>query len=144
MILKPGCDFCEIVVKDEPARVVFRTNDVVAFFPTNPATLGHTLVIPTSHFADIWELDESNATRLTSATLKVARAIRSGLSPDGLNIIQSNGSAATQSVFHLHVHIVPRWADDAMGRIWPTETHWSEDAKNACLTVVRTSLTNLS
>lgn len=144
MTLQPGCDFCEIVAKDEPARVVLRTKDVVAFFPTHPATLGHTLVIPTSHLADIWELDESTATRLSLAALKVARAIRCGLRPDGLNIIQSNGSAATQSVFHLHVHVVPRWVDDAMGPIWPAETHWSEDAKNGCLNKIRAGLTELS
>lgn len=122
MTFQEGCDFCEIVRKEEPARVVMRSENIVAFFPINPATLGHTLVIPTSHVSDIWALDEATATALTHATLRVARAVRVALSPDGLNLIQSNGLVATQTVPHLHVHVVPRWAGDAMGPIWPDES----------------------
>jgi histidine triad (HIT) family protein len=116
-----GCDFCEIVAKEEPARIVWRSSTVIAFFPLEPATLGHTLVIPTEHIPDIWGLDEATAIRLTQATLRVAEAVRTAVSPDGLNLIQSNGAAATQTVDHLHVHVVPRWNGDAMGHIWPSE-----------------------
>lgn len=140
MTAKSCCEFCEIVSQDEPARVVLRTDDVVAFFPIEPATLGHTLVIPTRHIPDIWALDETTATRLSSVTLTVARAIRKALRPEGLNIIQSNGAVATQTVLHLHIHLVPRWTNDAMGQIWPDETHWSEDEKNATLNQVRKNL----
>ena len=122
MTFKEGCDFCEIVAKEEPARIVMRNEQVVAFFPLEPATLGHTLVVPTDHIPDIWALDDMTATMLTHATLRVARAVRTALSPDGLNIIQSNGAAATQTVQHLHVHVVPRWAGDAIGPIWPPES----------------------
>ncbi|WP_062906450.1 HIT family protein [Mycobacterium avium] len=121
MMFQEGCDFCEIVRKEEPARIVMRDQHVIAFFPTSPATLGHTLVVPTNHIPDIWALDDATATALTSATLRVARAVRAALLPEGLNIIQSNGAAATQTVQHLHVHVVPRWAGDPMGRIWPDE-----------------------
>lgn len=99
-----------------------RADQVIAFFPLQPATLGHTLVVPTSHIPDIWALDDDTAATLAHATMRVARAAGEALSPDGLNIIQSNGSAATQTVGHLHVHVVPRWAGDAMGPIWPIDS----------------------
>jgi histidine triad (HIT) family protein len=129
----PDCDFCGIVARQEDAREVFRTEHLVGFFPLEPATLGHTLLIPREHIPDIWALDDQTAGHLARATLTLANAIREGMNPDGLNIIQSNGEAATQTVPHLHVHLVPRWENDGMGRIWPDETDWSEQAKDdAC------------
>ncbi|MGD1204826.1 HIT family protein [Mycobacterium seoulense] len=121
MTFQEGCDFCEIVATEEPARIITRGEKFVVFFPLEPATLGHTLVVPTDHIPDIWALDDATATMLTEATLRVARAVKTALSPEGLNIIQSNGAAATQTVQHLHVHVVPRWAGDSMGQIWPDE-----------------------
>lgn len=106
MTRDPDCDFCEIVANEEPAREVLRTDSVVAFFPTNPATLGHTLIVPRDHVADIWALDQETAHELADATLRVANGVREAIAMDGLNIIQSNGEAATQTVFHLHVHVV--------------------------------------
>lgn len=122
MTFNPGCDFCEIVAQEEPAHIVLRSERIVAFFPLDPATLGHTLIVPTAHIPDIWALDEATLTALAHATLRVAGAARAALSPDGFNIIQSNGAAATQTVQHLHVHVVPRWTDDAMGPIWPPKS----------------------
>lgn len=125
------CPFCEIASRDDPdAREVYRDNETVAFFPIEPATLGHTLVIPRRHVVDIWELGDELGCRLTMVTLRAAHAIRQAMQPHGLNIIQSNGTAATQTVFHLHVHVVPRWEGDGIGRIWPPETNYSEDAKD--------------
>lgn len=125
------CPFCEIVDRDDPdAREVYRDEHTVAFFPTEPAVLGHTMVIPRAHVPDIWHLDEATAQHLSVTTLRVAAAIRDSLHPDGLNIIQSNGHAASQSVFHLHVHLVPRVEGDRIGRIWPPESDYSEEQKN--------------
>lgn len=122
MIFQAGCDFCEIVAKEEPARIVWRSPEIIAFFPLDPATLGHTLVIPADHIPEIWGLDEVTATRLAHVTLGVARAVKTAVAPHGMNLIQSNGAAATQTVSHLHVHVVPRWRGDAMGPIWPSES----------------------
>lgn len=135
-----GCDFCDIVEREEDAREVLRTDKVVAFFPLEPATLGHTLIIPREHIPDIWSVDDATAHELTDATLQVARAVHDALPMDGLNIIQSNGEAATQTVLHLHIHVVPRQFDDGMGRIWPSETDWSETAKNDAQDKVRAEL----
>lgn len=100
------------------AREVYRDDHAVAFFPLQPASLGHTLVVPRRHIPDIWALPEQTAAHLSRTVLRVAAALRTAVAPDGLNIIQSSGAAATQTVPHLHAHLVPRWAADAMGPIW--------------------------
>ena len=128
---QPDCPFCEIVQRDDPdAREVYRDQHVVAFFPHNPATLGHTLVIPRIHVPDIWTLDRSTAEQLADATTRLAAAVKRAVNPDGLNVIQSNGSAASQTVFHLHIHLVPRWEGDPIGHIWPPESNYSEKEKD--------------
>jgi histidine triad (HIT) family protein len=137
----PKCDFCRIAEGgDSAALQLDRGNGCISFFPLEPATLGHTLIIPDAHFPDIWSLDESVANNLAAATLRVSSAIRSALSPDGLNVIQSNGEAATQSVLHLHIHIVPRWHGDAIGPIWPPTTDYSDEQKNDALERIQNEL----
>ena len=110
---------------------------MVAFFPTEPATLGHLLLIPRRHVLDLWHLRHEEASQLSRAALYLASAIRHAFSPEGLNVIQSNGQAATQSVLHLHIHIVPRWTGDAMGPIWPDETNYSDQQKDVALRRIR-------
>lgn len=91
----------------------------LAFLPLDPATVGHTLVIPKKHIADIWEADDESLAACISHVRRIADAAWRAFQPEGLNIIQSNGTAATQSVFHLHFHVVPRWPDDQFGLTWP-------------------------
>lgn len=140
VVVDDECDFCEIAALEEDARVVLRTRAVVAFFPLEPATLGHTLVIPVEHRPDIWHLDVPLAQTLAEATVRVAHGIRQAMKPDGLNVIQSNGEAATQTVPHLHIHLVPRYKGDSMGRIWPPETRWSEGQKDAAWDRIRDAI----
>ncbi|MEU4774029.1 HIT family protein [Micromonospora sp. NPDC023644] len=129
--VQSDCPFCEIVQRETPdVREVYRDEGAVAFFPLEPATLGHTLVVPREHIPDIWSLDEKKASHLARVTLRLSHAVRRATQPEGLNIIQSNGAVATQTVFHLHVHIVPRWSNDELGRIWPPETTYSETQKD--------------
>jgi histidine triad (HIT) family protein len=99
--------------------VIFEDPAVLAFFPKHPAALGHTLIIPRAHVKDLWDLDFDTAAVLARATLDLAHAMRTALRPDGLNVINSSGAAASQTVFHLHVHLVPRWENDRFGAIWP-------------------------
>lgn len=140
-----GCVFCEIVDREDPdAREIYRDANTVAFFPTEPAVLGHTMVVPRRHVATVWELDEDLARHLGVATVRIAHAIKSSLHPDGLNIIQSNGEAASQSVMHLHVHVVPRTDGDRIGQIWPPESNYSEDAKDAAWEELRQACRHLS
>ncbi|MGD7786823.1 MULTISPECIES: HIT family protein [Microbacterium] len=132
------CPFCEIVDRDDPdAREVYRDEHTVAFFPTEPAVLGHIMVIPRAHVPDIWHLTDVQAQQLSVTALRIATAIRDSLHPDGLNVIQSNGEAASQSVLHVHVHLVPRTEGDRIGRIWPPESNYSEAQKDDAWEVLR-------
>lgn len=125
------CPFCEIAGLDDPdAREIYRDEHTVAFFPTEPATLGHTLIIPRRHVTNIWSLTEDEAARIAHASVRIAHAIKEAIEPHGLNIIQSNGSAASQTILHHHTHLVPRWTNDKIGKIWPPETNYSEDQKD--------------
>lgn len=127
----PDCPFCAIVERDDPdVREVYRDDQVVAFFPTEPAILGHTLIVPRTHVPLIWELDDEHAEHIGLLVSRMSRVIVNTLGSEGLSVIQSNGEVATQSVNHVHVHLVPRWKDDAIGRIWPPETNYSENDKD--------------
>jgi ATP adenylyltransferase len=138
------CPFCKIVADDDgDARVVYRDEHVVAFFPTQPAVLGHILLIPKRHVQDIWGLEAEEGIRLSDTVLRLSAALRSALNPEGLNVIQSNGEAATQTVPHLHVHLVPRRTGDAMGPIWPPETNFSEVRKDETLRRVKAAVDSL-
>ena len=116
------CPFCEIATGRRAARIVYEDDATIGFVPLYPATPGHTLVIPKKHIKDLWSIDLSTAQRTLNSTLLVSRAVRAAFSPEGLNIINSTGEVATQTIFHFHVHVVPRWTDDAMGEIWPRDS----------------------
>ena len=108
-----------------------RTNickaELSTFLPLAPATLGHSLVIPKVHYADLWQLPNEAAGQVMDACLVVSRAVRDAFAPEGLNLINSAGEVATQTVFHVHFHVVPRWRDDHIGRIWPPAAPWSDE-----------------
>lgn len=143
--MSAACEFCEIIDSDDPdVREVYRDENVVAFFPTEPATLGHVLLVPRRHVPDIRGIKFDEASQLARITLLLADAIQTAVKPDGLNIIQSNGEVATQSVMHLHVHLLPRWKNDAMGPIWPPETDYSEASKERVMFDVRASMRHIS
>ncbi len=144
MVMEAQCPFCEIVENEDPdAREVYRDSGAVAFFPIEPATLGHTLLVPRIHVPDIWDLPEEIAAHLGIVSVRLATAIRRAVAPEGLNVIQSNGAAATQTVPHLHIHLVPRWTGDAVGRIWPPETHYSKEQKDDVWDSLKTEMRSL-
>ena len=124
----PLCPFCAIARgEDQEVEVVCEGETWIAFFPLEPATPGHTLVIPRQHIQDLWRSDDRLAAELMAAVVRVGRAIRKALSPAGMNLITSAGRVAEQTIFHLHLHLVPRWDKDGFGRIWPAEGKY-EDA----------------
>ena len=114
-----SCPFCDIINRTAPARVVFETEHALAFFPLEPATPGHTMVVPKEHHETFRDVPDSLIPALWQAVTDVGRALKHVLQPEGVNVISSAGEAATQTVFHVHVHLVPRWQGDAMGAIWP-------------------------
>lgn len=128
--LDEGCAFCKIARgEDHSAEVVCEGAGWVAFFPPEPATPGHTLIIPREHIPDVWSLDTDLGAELMSAVVRVGRAIRSAVTPAGMNLISSSGEVAEQSVFHLHLHVVPRYAGDDIDPIWPPKAPMDEKLK---------------
>jgi histidine triad (HIT) family protein len=138
MVAIENCPFCEIVSREETdVREIYRDEHVVLIFPLEPATLGHAMVIPRDHLRDVWEIDSETASRIAWATVRLAHAIRRAMQPDGLNVIQSNGKAASQTVMHMHVHVVPRYHNDGIGQIWPPETAYAESQKDTAWVAIR-------
>jgi histidine triad (HIT) family protein len=116
------CVFCAIALGTErPSELLCAFDSWLAFLPLEPATPGHTLVIPRTHVSDLWALPDELQPQLMAAIVDVGRAIQRALSPQGMNLITSAGAAAEQTILHLHLHLVPRWVEDGFGRIWPTE-----------------------
>lgn len=113
------CPFCAIVEGRNSIEFVSETRATVAFAPLNPATEGHTLVVPKCHEMFLWDLPSWTHRTLMTELVRLARVLMDNHKPEGMNLIQSNLEAATQTVPHVHFHLVPRWKGDAMGTIWP-------------------------
>ncbi|MEB1807996.1 MAG: HIT family protein [Bacillaceae bacterium] len=115
----PNCIFCKIVQGEIPAAKVYEDEHVLAFMDISQVTKGHTLVIPKVHQEDIFELDEEVASHLFSVVPKIANSIKKQFKPLGLNIVNNNGEAAGQTVFHYHIHLIPRYGEgDGFGAVW--------------------------
>jgi len=116
-----ACVFCRIVAKEIAAAVVDEDAATLAFMDLGQVNPGHVLVAAKAHVENLYELDDALAAALSRTALRVARAIREEFRPQGLSVYQANGKAAWQSVFHYHVHLVPRYAGDGMTLTWPAK-----------------------
>ncbi len=114
----PDCLFCKIVAGELPATVVGEDDDTVTFMDINPATRGHALVVPRNHAADVHAISDEDLAAVHRAAKRQAAMARDRLEADGVNILQSNGPAAWQTVFHFHVHVIPRYDDDPLRLPW--------------------------
>lgn len=139
----PECEFCKIVLGQAVADLVYENDETLAFAPLEPAVKGHTLVVPKTHVADFTSAEDKLLCELIRTTRLVARGIRSSLKPDGFNVITSAGEAATQTVFHLHIHVVPRWGHDRMGKIWPPPSPYLEETKDDVALLIRQAIDDL-
>ncbi len=126
------CIFCLIAKRELPASIIFENEHVVAFLDIHPVNKGHILVIPKVHAVDINTVDAGTWTQVTSVVHKLAPIVKHVTNADGINIHMNNGSAAGQVVFHMHVHIIPRFASDGL-MLWkgqPYETGELEQMAN--------------
>jgi histidine triad (HIT) family protein len=124
------CIFCKIISGEIPSAKVYEDENVLAFLDISQVTKGHTLVIPKVHKENIYELNGEIAANVFSAVPKIANAINAAYDPIGLNVVQNNGEAAGQSVFHFHMHLIPRYGQgDGFGAVWKThqDEYTSED-----------------
>ncbi|SEN12159.1 histidine triad (HIT) family protein [Mesobacillus persicus] len=119
------CIFCKIINGEIPSAKVFENEHVYAFLDIGQVTKGHTLVIPKVHKENVYELTEEISTTLFKEVPKIANAIKEAYDPIGLNVLNNNGELAGQSVFHFHMHLIPRYGEgDGFGAVW--KTHNSE------------------
>ena len=109
MAYDEACIFCRIVRKQTPASVVYEDDAVIAFLDIRPLSMGHTLIIPKTHFVDIFDTPEEQISQIHKVSKQIALAVKKATGADGVSIIQQNGKAAGQDIFHLHVHVVPRF-----------------------------------
>ncbi len=103
------CIFCSIANDIAPSIKVYEDELTVTFMDIHPASEGHVLVIPRKHWVNVLDIDEPSLTAVALRTRLIARAIQAALKPDGIRILQTNGAAARQTVFHYHVHLIPAW-----------------------------------
>lgn len=119
------CIFCKIVNGDIPAAKVFENEHVVAFLDISQVTKGHTLIIPKVHKENLYELTPEIAKNLFEVVPQIANGIKAAYKPVGLNLLNNNGEKAGQSVFHFHLHLLPRYGEgDGFGAVW--KSHQSE------------------
>jgi histidine triad (HIT) family protein len=101
------CVFCQIIRKQLPASLVYEDEQVIAFLSNHPVNEGHTLVLPKKHYENIYEISEDEVAYLFRLAKRVAHAVKAAMDVQGIRIVQNNGWAAGQVIFHLHVHIIP-------------------------------------
>jgi histidine triad (HIT) family protein len=114
----PDCIFCKIVAGDLPARIVDEDERTIAFMDIAPATRGHALVIPRAHSADIVSVAPEDLSAVALASQRLAARAKERLGADGVNLLNACGRAAWQTVFHFHVHVIPRYDGDPLRLPW--------------------------
>ena len=115
------CVFCRIVAGQIPATRVCEDSHALAFMDIGQVNPGHVLVAVKEHVENLYQLSEEQAAAIARVSLRVARAIRAAFAPEGLSVYQANGRPAGQTVFHYHVHLLPRHAGDGMELTWPVK-----------------------
>ncbi len=114
----PDCIFCKILAGELPATVVDEDERTVAFMDIAPATRGHALVIPRTHAEDLLTIEPEDLRAVATASQRLARRAKESLNADGVNLVNSCGAVAWQTVFHFHVHVIPRYAGDPLRLPW--------------------------
>ena len=114
----PDCLFCKIVAGELPATIVDSDERTVAYMDINPATRGHLLVVPREHTRNLLTIDDEDLAACARMARRLAQQVTDKLGADGVNLLNSCGSEAWQTVFHFHLHVIPRYADDPLRLPW--------------------------
>ena len=134
------CVFCRIVRGELPKIEIYENDDTLSFMDINPAAPGHVLVIPKKHCEDVFSMLDELFGPVGAAAKRVASAVKRVLNPDGISLVQANGKGAAQSIFHFHIHVVPRWLGDDLKVNWanvPGDMNEIQQFANLIRTVVR-------
>lgn len=120
--MREDCIFCKIANGEIPAATLFEDEDFRVILDLNPAAFGHSLILPKKHAANLFELPDETAAKALVLAKKIGGKLKEGLHADGLNVVQNNGEAAGQTVFHFHMHLIPRYQDDTVNVKWKPGT----------------------
>jgi histidine triad (HIT) family protein len=116
--MQDNCIFCKIIAGEIPSAVLYEDEDFKAIMDISPAAKGHTVILSKRHAANLFELDENTAVKALPVARKLAKAMQAELHCDGINLLQNNGEAAGQTIFHFHMHLIPRYHGDQVKTTW--------------------------
>jgi histidine triad (HIT) family protein len=129
--MQSNCIFCKIIAGEIPSATVYEDNDFKAIMDIFPAAKGHIIILPKKHSANLFELEDETAEKALLVARKLAKAMKEELNCDGINLLQNNGEAAGQTVFHFHIHLIPRFTGDTVKMTWTQGKY--EDGEAAAL-----------
>lgn len=129
--MQSNCIFCKIIAGEIPSATVYEDEDFKVILDIFPAAKGHAIILPKKHCTNLYELDDDSASKALLVARKVAKAIQAELNCDGMNLLQNNGEAAGQTIFHFHMHLIPRYKGDQVKTTWPQGKY--EDGEAAAL-----------
>lgn len=124
------CIFCKIANGEIPAATVYEDEDFRVILDLGPASKGHSLILPKEHAANLYELPDETAAKAMLLAKKMGVKMKDALHCDGLNVVQNNGEAAGQTVFHFHMHLIPRYEKDHVGVTWKPGKLTEEDKED--------------
>lgn len=125
-----NCIFCKIANGEIPSATLYEDEDFRVILDLGPASRGHALILPKVHAEDIFSLPDETAAKAIVLAKKIAGILKEGLHADGINILQNNGTAAGQTVFHFHMHLIPRYQGDTVQVTWKQGTLTEEDKES--------------
>ncbi|MHB8129861.1 MAG: HIT family protein [Mobilitalea sp.] len=116
--MQNNCIFCKIIAGEIPSATVYEDEDFKVVMDIFPAAKGHTIILPKKHSDNLFELDDDTATKALMVARKVATAMQAELDCEGINLLQNNGEVAGQTIFHFHIHLIPRFRGDLVQTTW--------------------------
>jgi len=136
-MIKEDCIFCKIANGEIPSRTLYEDDEFRVIMDLEPATKGHALILPKNHFANLCELPEETAAHVMVLAKKMASVITEKLSCDGFNLVQNNGESAGQTIFHFHMHLIPRYKDDNQKILWKPTSPSAEELDAICKKITK-------
>jgi histidine triad (HIT) family protein len=127
-----NCIFCKLANGDIPTNSIYEDEDFNVILDASPASKGHALILPKQHYANLFEIDGEVLGKAAKLAQKVITHEKAVLGCDGYNVLQNNGEAAGQTVFHFHIHLIPRYADDAPFLEWAHQEYTDDEMKQIC------------
>lgn len=128
---KDDCIFCKIAAGEIPSRKIYEDKDLIAIMDLNPTSKGHSLIIPKEHCTNIYDIDEDIAAKVMKTAKKLATKMTVALNCDGFNLLQNNGETAGQTMFHFHMHLIPRYKDADNNMLKFTSVSFSDEEMDA-------------